>query len=247
MLYVATTRPKQSLHLLLTVPEADMHSRTIASFDQSVGKLLYQYAEEKGTKMDLPDYLQVDSSLACSYYTFSDSIVVPSLSKDKLAKQPKHVQLLVKSADQPISLRVNSAKSDLYTASSTKREIGNRLHDLLAQLPDFDAWQEVKLKSKVDVSLIDELFTDIKVQGFFKKENLAFKEVDLLCPDGTIVRPDRVNRVGDALQVIDFKTGKSKPEHDEQIARYKQTLQSMGHQVTEGVLIYLETKELRYV
>jgi predicted RecB family nuclease len=56
-----------------------------------------------------------------------------------------------------------------------------------------------------------------------------------------------VNRVGDALQVIDFKTGKSKLEHDEQIARYKQTLQSMGHQVTEGVLIYLETKELRYV
>jgi predicted RecB family nuclease len=69
----------------------------------------------------------------------------------------------------------------------------------------------------------------------------------LLCPDGLIVRPDRVNRVGDALQVIDFKTGKYKPEHDEQIARYKQTLQSMGHQVTKGVLIYLETKELRYV
>ena len=85
------------------------------------------------------------------------------------------------------------------------------------------------------------------VQGFFKKENLAFKEVDLLCPDGSIVRPDRVNWVGDALQVIDFKTGKSKPEHDEQIARYKKTLQSMGHQVTAGVLIYLETKELRYV
>jgi hypothetical protein len=170
-----------------------------------------------------------------------------SISREDLAKQAKNVQLQVKIADQAISLRVNSAKSDLYTASSTKREIGNRLHDLLAQLPDFDAWQEVKSKSKVDVSLIDDLFKDSKVQGFFKKKNLAFKEVDLLCPDGSIVRPDRVNRVGDALQVIDFKTGKSKPEHDEQIARYKQTLQSMGHQVTEGVLIYLETKELRYV
>jgi len=247
MLYVATTRPKQSLHLLLTVPEADMHSRTIASFDQSVGKLLYQYAEDKGTRIDLPEYLQIDSSLACSYYTFSDSIVVPNLSREEVAKQAKNVQLQVKIADQAISLRVNSAKVDLYTASSTKREIGNRLHDLLAQLPDFDAWQDVKSKSKVDVSLIDELFKDSKVQGFFKKENLAFKEVDLLCPDGLIVRPDRVNRVGDALQVIDFKTGKYKPEHDEQIARYKQTLQSMGHQVTKGVLIYLETKELRYV
>ena len=191
--------------------------------------------------------MQIDSSLACSYYTFSDSIVEPKLSREDLAKQAKNVQLQVKIADQAISLRVNSSKVDLYTASSSKREIGNRLHDLLAQLPDFDAWQEVRSKSKVDVFLIDELFKDPLVQGFFKKENLVFKEVDLLCPDGSIVRPDRVNRVGDALQVIDFKTGKSKPEHDEQIARYKKTLQSMGHQVTAGVLIYIETKELRYV
>lgn len=47
--------------------------------------------------------------------------------------------------------------------------------------------------------------------------------------------------------MIDFKTGKQKPEHFDQINRYKQSLVDMGHQVTKGVLIYLETKELVYV
>jgi hypothetical protein len=56
-----------------------------------------------------------------------------------------------------------------------------------------------------------------------------------------------VNNIGGSLQVIDFKTGKQKPEHHDQINRYKQTLVAMGHQVTEGVLIYVESKELVYV
>ena len=71
--------------------------------------------------------------------------------------------------------------------------------------------------------------------------------MDILCPDGSIVRPDRVNKVGDTLQVIDFKTGKQNPKHLEQIAKYKQTLVSMGHEVIQGVLIYVDTKELVYV
>ena len=142
---------------------------------------------------------------------------------------------------------MNSAKADLYTAASQKREIGNQLHDLLAQLPDMDAWPKLKAKTNLDVSSVDSLFESEEVRAFFEKDVLAFKEVDLLCPDGKIIRPDRVNKIGEALQVIDFKTGKQKPEHHDQINRYKQTLVDMGHQVTQGVLIYLETKELVYV
>jgi hypothetical protein len=44
--------------------------------------------------------------------------------------------------------------------------------------------------------------------------------------------------------VIDFKTGKEKPEHQDQINRYKQALIDMGYQVTKGVLIYVESGKL---
>ena len=86
-----------------------------------------------------------------------------------------------------------------------------------------------------------------EVKAFFNKDKLSFKEVDLLCPDGSIVRPDRVNKVGEFMQVIDFKTGRPREEHIVQVNKYKQTLIHMGHKVTQGVLIYLESKEIVYV
>jgi ATP-dependent exoDNAse (exonuclease V) beta subunit len=247
MLYVATTRPKQTLHLLLTVPDPDLHSKTISTYTHSVGRLVYDYAQEKSESVEIPAYLQTTTAWNTSYFAFSNTTVIPSLEHDSVPVLEKNVQISFDDKVTPVSLRVNSAKADLYTAASKKREIGNQLHDLLAQLPDMDAWPQVKAKSKLDVSSLDALFESEEVCAFFVKDILAFKEVDLLCPDGKIIRPDRVNKIGGSLQVIDFKTGKQKPEHHDQINRYKQTLVDMGHQVTKGVLIYLETKELVYV
>ncbi|TBH69960.1 UvrD-helicase domain-containing protein [Aquirufa antheringensis] len=247
MLYVATTRPKQSLHLLLTVPEPDMHTKTISTYANSVGRLVYDYAQTLSESTELPLYLKTEKDWKTAYFTFSNESVIPSLTHDVTFDLEKKVQIRLGGVNAPVSLRVNSAKSDLYTSASKKREIGNQLHDLLAQLPDMEAWSQVRAKSKVDVSSLDALFESQQVRAFFVKDILAFKEVDLLCPDGKIIRPDRVNKIGEALQVIDFKTGKQKPEHQEQIQRYKQTLVEMGYQVTQGVLIYIETKELVYV
>lgn len=247
MLYVATTRPKQSLHLLLTVPEPDMHTKTISTYTNSVGRLVYDYAQTLSESTELPLYLKTETDWKTAYFTFSNESVIPSLTHDVTFDLEKKVQIRLGGVNAPVSLRVNSAKSDLYTSASKKREIGNQLHDLLAQLPDMEAWSQVRAKSKVDVSSLDALFESQQVRAFFVKDILAFKEVDLLCPDGKIIRPDRVNKIGEALQVIDFKTGKQKPEHQEQIQRYKQTLVEMGYQVTQGVLIYIETKELVYV
>jgi ATP-dependent exoDNAse (exonuclease V) beta subunit len=247
MLYVATTRPKQTLHLLLTVPDADLHSKTISTYTHSVGRLVYDFAQEKSESTEIPAYLQTTTAWNTSYFAFSNTTVIPSLEHDSVPVLEKYVQISLDDKVTPVSLRVNSAKADLYTAASKKREIGNQLHDLLAQLPDMDAWPQVKAKSKLDVSSLDALFESEEVRAFFVKDILAFKEVDLLCPDGKIIRPDRVNKIGGSLQVIDFKTGKQKPEHHDQINRYKQTLMDMGHQVMKGVLIYLETKELVYV
>ena len=247
MLYVATTRPKQSLHLLLTVPDPDLHAKTISTYTNSVGRLLYDYAQEMLDSAEIPAYLQTTTAWNASYFAFSNTTVIPSLEHADLPNLEKNVQISLGKPVLPVELRVNSAKADLYTAASKKREIGNQLHDLLAQLPDMDAWSHVKAKTNLDVSSLDVLFESDEVCSFFAKDILAFKEVDLLCPDGKIIRPDRVNKIGGSLQVIDFKTGKQKPEHHDQINRYKKTLVDMGHQVTQGVLIYLETKELVYV
>jgi len=247
MLYVATTRPKQSLHLLLTVPDPEMHSKTISTYENSVGKLVFDYAQSVSESTTLAPYFVGETPWNMSYFSFSETELIPLLNHSQINSIEKRVRIQMGDAIPSIQLRVNTAKSDLYTSASEKREIGNQLHDLLAQLPDMDSWPLLRAKSTLDLSLLDALLAIPKVQSFFNKEQLAFKEVDILCPDGKIIRPDRVNKVDGALQVIDFKTGKPKPEHHDQINRYKQTLVSMGHQVTEGVLIYVESKELVYV
>ena len=244
MLYVATTRPKQSMHLLLTVPDMDSHSKTLSTYENSVGKLLYEYAQSNGALSDLPVFLKTQTEWNSSYFSFSAAEVSPTLARSTTSYLDKNIHITLGKSVSPVILRVNSAKSDLYTAASQKREIGNQLHDILAQLPDMEAWPLVKAKSKLDLSTLETLFESENVRSYFAKDVLAFKEVDLLCPDGKVIRPDRVNKVGEALQVIDFKTGKQKPEHQDQIFRYKQALVDMGYQVTKGVLIYVETGEL---
>lgn len=247
MLYVATTRPKQALHLILAIPDAEMHNRTITTFENSVGKLLIDFAETQGSIAELPNYLQTETAWPTSYFNFSSSAFLPKVPNNNEIEQNKNVQVRLQEIQPSIHFRVNTSHSDLYTSASKKREIGNQLHDLLAQLPDMDSWPSLRANTKIDVSKLDDLLAIDTVQAFFKKDLLAFKEVDLLCPDGSIVRPDRVNKVGNDLQVIDFKTGKPKPEHHLQINKYKQTLIAMGHSVCQGVLIYVDSKELEYV
>ena len=247
MLYVATTRPRQSLHLLLSVPDVEMHNKTITAYLNSVGKLVYEFACEHGVKKDIPLYLQSDYGWNMEYYALQSSTIIPKLDHEFELSSSKSVQIQFKDNLPRIELRVNSSPTDLYTAATKKREIGNQLHDLLAQLTDISNWPLIRTKYPFDLSVIDELLEVEEVKAFFNKDKLSFKEVDLLCPDGSIVRPDRVNKVGEFMQVIDFKTGRPREEHIVQVNKYKQTLIHMGHKVTQGVLIYLESKEIVYV
>lgn len=68
-----------------------------------------------------------------SYFSFSESELIPSLDHKELNSIEKRVRIQIGNIIPPIQLRVNTAKADLYTSASKKREIGNQLHDLLAQ------------------------------------------------------------------------------------------------------------------
>ena len=52
-------------------------------------------------------------------------------------------------------------------------------------------------------------------------------------------RPDRVMKDGKKVVVIDFKFGKQKDEHVEQVKRYMNLLYKMGHQFVKGYLWYV--------
>ncbi len=73
-------------------------------------------------------------------------------------------------------------------------------------------------------------------------EGLTIKtEADILLTDGTWLRPDRVIINGKQATVIDFKTGKQKTEHQEQLAQYAEKLKEMGFENVNEQLIYTES------
>ena len=57
-------------------------------------------------------------------------------------------------------------------------------------------------------------------------------------------RPDRVITKGDEMVVIDYKFGNHRNEYYEQVHRYIQLLQQMGHQKVTGYLWYVMRGEI---
>jgi ATP-dependent exoDNAse (exonuclease V) beta subunit len=149
-------------------------------------------------------------------------------------------------------IRVDSSKSDMFTLADKKREKGNILHDFLAKLKGVDDWRLHYASSISNNSFeyrddINDILEDENIREFFMDDELLFVENDILCPDGTIYRPDRVIRKEGIVFIIDFKSGKRSDQHKIQLGNYCRILHEMGFNNPKGVLIYLSERDVVYV
>ncbi|WP_436517056.1 UvrD-helicase domain-containing protein [Ekhidna sp. To15] len=95
-------------------------------------------------------------------------------------------------------------------------------------------------------TLIDNLWKDETVKGWFSGAGEVKTEVVVLPKDGEVKRMDRVVIEGSKATVIDFKSGRPKSEDNRQLKEYAQLLKQMGYE-TEGYLLYLVNGEVRKV
>ena len=71
-------------------------------------------------------------------------------------------------------------------------------------------------------------------------------EAEILLPDGSIARPDRIVFFNGQVQVIDYKFGARQPEeHRQQVRRYINYLREMGYTSVTGFLWYVTLNEVR--
>ena len=81
-------------------------------------------------------------------------------------------------------------------------------------------------------------------KDWFDSDYTILNEREIILPDGTVKRPDRVMIQGGKATVIDYKFGLStREEHKQQVAEYCALLQQMGYQ-TEGWLCYVNKKSI---
>jgi len=75
---------------------------------------------------------------------------------------------------------------------------------------------------------------------YFKTGLIIKNEQPLINENGVILRPDRMVFEELNVTIIDYKTGKEYSSHVEQIDTYAQTMTSMGYEVKNKILVYID-------
>ena len=87
--------------------------------------------------------------------------------------------------------------------------------------------------------LIAQIMEHPKLSGFFTPGLSFMNERELMLSNGKIIRPDRVIKKENKLIVIDYKTGKTSPEHIEQVKLYIREIPKTDSETAEGLVVYL--------
>jgi len=250
MLYVAFTRPKQHLHILLAEPNEAAHAQTKGAFQKSLGQIVLDYClSNPAFEAIIPPYFLENEST--SYYLIQAPAEFIQYQAEAEINTSK-VFALATQVQDVVDFRIQSNKDDLFTSAHAKRERGDLVHEFLSKISDVDYYRANKdsLTKQMDIetiSLIDLVFSNEAICSFFKPNELLFCERDILCPDGDIIRPDRVIQQHEFTYIIDFKTGKENDEHQKQLEKYKLKLSQIGYVQLKGVLIYIESLHVEEV
>ncbi len=133
----------------------------------------------------------------------------------------------------------------------TSIAFGNLLHKALAAIysaddlePALKQWQDdpqllsISTKEKLK-ALIHEIVHHDQLCHFYRKDATIFNETEILKPDGSTIRPDRLVVAGNRASLIDYKTGKPSNSHHLQLQGYAAAIEAMGYIVENKYLVYI--------
>lgn len=134
-------------------------------------------------------------------------------------------------------------------------QMGTVLHSLFSTIHTHEDLEGAMKQLELDGILYDDYISKPQIENLIRKrlESPIVKDwfsshwqvmnecTILEVKEGKVKehRPDRVMKDGKKVVVIDFKFGKQKDEHVEQVKRYMNLLYKMGHQFVKGYLWYV--------
>ena len=144
-----------------------------------------------------------------------------------------------------------------WTDLSDSRQRGQLIHAILEQLETKNDIGLLEVDSRLSglaESDRDQILSSVRsvvqhpaIQKWYTEGVEVMNEQELLLPDGTILRPDRISRVENEMAVIEYKTGNKRPEHEIQLRSYLQALAGITPELPKGFLVYTENLEVEEV
>ncbi len=152
---------------------------------------------------------------------------------------------------QKIKIRLRAPQMWDMEQPTAKSQWGTRVHTLLSWIKtgnDVSAALEkgifTGLIEKTDRENLEKRLWSVirnpEMERFFSDAVVAKREAEILTPEGSFYRPDRVVIDGDRVTILDYKTGKPRLGHADQIKTYAGHLAAMGYSQIDRVLVYLE-------
>lgn len=226
--YVATTRPVEQLFLYLEKPSSpEKNKLEILNFVQKFSRDEDQF--------DL--YPEVQHSYQKQIYDTQDSKITQSES----------VKIFTQNTEANAIKIATPSKS--YQATNEKVKQGILVHEILSKIHTTTDVEKILRNYMVEgvVSSLDCEEINRRIKAIVENVHYAlyFNDLDEVLNEreilyqGAFYRPDRVVRKDEDYYIIDFKTGKEKPQYSEQIAQYKTVLEQLGKSVKKTEIIYL--------
>lgn len=257
LLYVATTRARSEMHLWIADPQYSKPSKKDKNerLPKSMGELLRCYLAKPSS-----EYPSLGGEkLRNLYHDYVGPEQYEGLGSGKQAREQTREQTpdnkvvyLEGLNSYHIGKRVEELKDGiLYFTEERRLHFGNLMHDVLSHLVHRDE-REAALQLAIsrgelnpeELELarrrLDLLLSCPEAQPWFDGSGTVITERPILGA-GPRLRPDRVMSYGrrELAVVVDYKFGRPRPEHQQQVERYAQLLKDMGYQRVEAYLWYL--------
>ena len=146
---------------------------------------------------------------------------------------------------------------DLFSGNESGQKIrkGLLMHEILSYIKykeDIDRAISISLSKGILTANekdgvkneIEKLINNNDIKDWFSGKWEVKTETDVLLPDGSTIRPDRVMIKNDKLILADYKTGKKLDEHKRQLNKYAEVLKEAGYKSIDKYIIYLDETEI---
>lgn len=239
LLYVATTRAKEQLHIFATQPlrGSNIGSLLIEALSEytitdSDGLTRYTSGEFGGpeAKRQSKESKVVENILLDEYYASPIGVKFRTSTSRYFDNEEEH-------SLSPRSMGIKLHR--LFEGASTREDITTALEALamdgLLSQSEYNALAE-QINHTLDNTLAGEWFSE-------KWEHID-RERSIIRPNDSTKRPDRIMRRGNEAIVVDYKFGKPSEAHNKQVQSYLTSLSNMGYSEVKGYLWYVPTGEI---
>ncbi len=213
---------------------------------------LYVVTEKRNTNTTLSKVLEGVIENDFAENKTSDSIWefgTPEKTESKATKEAVDVMQHSFGVSNPFVVRAKP----LYTGEVAESiGYGNMLHACFAliatvedaeraihkTLGDFTADEKEEPKNRLRAD-VERIVNGEKTKHWFNAFEELFLERELLTAEGSTLRPDRVMVFADRIEVVDFKTGAPRNEHQQQLDEYVKVLEEIYDKEVVGEVVYV--------